>query len=87
MAAKKEKSVGLRVVGDSGDSDQADKARDELLAKAKKAVEACSKEIQDALERHGCSIQANMVISQTGNVPQIVVVPNLPDSVVERSAD
>ena len=48
----------------------------EKLTKAQqKKVEDCGKEINEVLEKHGMTLDAQILVTQRGNIPQIGIVP------------
>lgn len=41
---------------------------------AKKRTEVCQKELTEVLNKHNCTLDAVMVVSRNGNVPQVTIV-------------
>ncbi len=41
---------------------------------AKKRTEACQKELAEVLQKYNCALDAIMVISRNGTIPQITIV-------------
>lgn len=50
-------------------------AKKVLAEENKKKVDACSQEVQEVLDKHGCTLTAGMIISAQGNRPIVEIIP------------
>lgn len=53
----------------------ADEARKVLEQEQSARMQACSQEIEAVLAKHGCSLDASMVVTTRGVQPSIQVIP------------
>jgi hypothetical protein len=52
-----------------------EEAKKVLTEANQKKVAECGRDIQKALQEHGCRIEVAMVITPQGNIPQMKIVP------------
>jgi len=52
-----------------------EQAKKVLAEENKKKVDACTKEVQGVLDKHGCMINVGMVVTVAGNRPVIEIIP------------
>lgn len=50
-------------------------AKEVLEKEQRDIIENCTKEINDVLSKYSCVLDASVIVTQKGNIPQVVVVP------------
>jgi hypothetical protein len=76
--AKKSKSIEKNLPSVEGPQVSVDDARKMLLQEQNAKIEACAREVDAVLRKHGCSLDVSMTVSARGSQPNIRIIPQPP---------
>lgn len=74
MKTKVEERMGLN---GSVQEETTDYLKEKLRKKNEKISADCSKEIEEVLKKHNCSIDVQMIISAAGSRPIVNIIPRV----------